>query len=165
MYKISVPVMCRNINEENREAYLAEIKRFDAERVFLAIGSYQMDEIKRADALAQLKENCKFFKNNGFEVGAWFWALQFEEGMNFTSIKTLKGDSSKNFACPGDKSFIEAFKKVIKDVANTGVVMEILTGLAHRDGYCVIVVTHDMEVAEAADEVYRIKDGSITKMK
>ena len=51
------------------------------------------------------------------------------------------------------------------DVANTGVVMEILTGLAHRDGYCVIVVTHDMEVAEAADEVYRIKDGSITKMK
>ena len=51
------------------------------------------------------------------------------------------------------------------DVANTGVVMEILTGLAHRDGYCVIVVTHDMEVAEAADEIYRIKDGSITKMK
>lgn len=51
------------------------------------------------------------------------------------------------------------------DVANTGVVMEILTGLAHKDGYCVIVVTHDMEVAEAADEVYRIKDGSITKMK
>ncbi|MBQ8830950.1 MAG: ABC transporter ATP-binding protein [Oscillospiraceae bacterium] len=51
------------------------------------------------------------------------------------------------------------------DVANTGVVMEILTGLAHKDGYCVIVVTHDMEVAEAADEIYRIKDGSITKMK
>ena len=51
------------------------------------------------------------------------------------------------------------------DVANTAVVMEILTGLAHKDGYCVVVVTHDMEVAEAADEVYRIKDGSITKMK
>ena len=48
------------------------------------------------------------------------------------------------------------------DVANTGVVMEILTGLAHKDGYCVIVVTHDMEVAEMADVVYRIKDGVLT---
>ena len=50
------------------------------------------------------------------------------------------------------------------DVANTGVVMEILSGLAHKDGYCVIVVTHDMEVAEKADEVYRIKDGELSKL-
>ena len=51
------------------------------------------------------------------------------------------------------------------DVANTGVVMDILTGLAHKDGYCVIVVTHDMEVAEKADIVFRIKDGELTKHK
>ncbi|MBQ9858139.1 MAG: ABC transporter ATP-binding protein, partial [Oscillospiraceae bacterium] len=50
------------------------------------------------------------------------------------------------------------------DVANTGVVMDILTGLAHKDGYCVIVVTHDMEVAEKADVVFRIKDGELTKL-
>ena len=50
------------------------------------------------------------------------------------------------------------------DVANTGVVMEILSGLAHKDGYCVIVVTHDMEVAEKCDEVYRIKDGELSKL-
>ena len=50
------------------------------------------------------------------------------------------------------------------DVANTGIVMEILTGLAHKDGYCVIVVTHDMEVAEMADVVFRIKDGELTKL-
>lgn len=51
------------------------------------------------------------------------------------------------------------------DVANTGVVMDILTGLAHKDGYCVIVVTHDMEVAEKADVVFRIKDGELTEYK
>ena len=50
------------------------------------------------------------------------------------------------------------------DVANTGVVMDILTGLAHKDGYCVIVVTHDMEVAEKADIVFRIKDGELTEL-
>ena len=49
------------------------------------------------------------------------------------------------------------------DVANTGVIMDILGGLAHEDGYSVIVVTHDMEVAEKADVVYKMKDGVLTE--
>ena len=48
------------------------------------------------------------------------------------------------------------------DVANTENIMEILRSLAHEDGYCVIVVTHDMEVAETADIVYRMADGVIS---
>ena len=47
------------------------------------------------------------------------------------------------------------------DVTNTENIMEILSGLAHEDGYCVIVVTHDMDVAKAADVVYRMSDGVI----
>lgn len=45
------------------------------------------------------------------------------------------------------------------DVANSKNVMDILHSLARDEGYCVIVVTHDMEIAEAADIVYRMKDG------
>jgi putative ABC transport system ATP-binding protein len=45
------------------------------------------------------------------------------------------------------------------DVENTGNIMLILSALAHEDGYCVIVVTHDMEVAENADLMYRMSDG------
>lgn len=48
------------------------------------------------------------------------------------------------------------------DVANTNHIMEILKALAHQEDYCVIVVTHDLEVAEAADVVYRMKDGVLT---
>ena len=48
------------------------------------------------------------------------------------------------------------------DVANTDNIMEILESLAHDDGYCVIVVTHDLEVAEKADIIYRMKDGFLT---
>ena len=48
------------------------------------------------------------------------------------------------------------------DVANSGNIMEILQGLAHEDGYCVIVVTHDVEVAEKADVMYKMKDGLLT---
>ena len=50
------------------------------------------------------------------------------------------------------------------DAANTVNVIEILRQLAHEKGYCVIVVTHDTEVSDLADEVYRVKDGVLTKV-
>lgn len=48
------------------------------------------------------------------------------------------------------------------DVANTQNVMGILSRLAHDEDYCVIIVTHDLEVAETADVVFRMKDGVLT---
>ena len=39
--------------------------------------------------------------------------------------------------------------------------VSILQRLAHEEGYCVIVVTHDMGIAERADEVIRLSDGRI----
>lgn len=32
----------------------------------------------------------------------------------------------------------------------------------HEDGYCVIVVTHDMDVANTADVMYRMTDGALS---
>ena len=48
------------------------------------------------------------------------------------------------------------------DGENTRIVMDILRRLAHEEGRCVIVVTHDPEVAEAADLVLRMKDGALS---
>lgn len=45
------------------------------------------------------------------------------------------------------------------DVANTENIIEILKRLAHDEGYCVIIVTHDLEVAEKADLIYQMRDG------
>jgi putative ABC transport system ATP-binding protein len=45
------------------------------------------------------------------------------------------------------------------DAANSQNIMEILHGLAHDSGYCVIIVTHDMEIAEKADKTFKMKDG------
>jgi len=47
------------------------------------------------------------------------------------------------------------------DIANTEKIIEILHSLAHEKGYCVIIVTHDLEVAETADVVLRMKDGML----
>jgi ABC-type lipoprotein export system ATPase subunit len=41
--------------------------------------------------------------------------------------------------------------------------MEILKGLAHTDGYCVIVVTPDMDAAAMADVTHRMADGTLTE--
>ena len=45
------------------------------------------------------------------------------------------------------------------DGENSRNVVEILTRLAHEEGYCVIIVTHDPAIAEASDVVDRMADG------
>ena len=47
------------------------------------------------------------------------------------------------------------------DEENTGKIFDVLSGLAHNDGYCVVIVTHDENIGAMADEVYRIRDGKI----
>ena len=48
------------------------------------------------------------------------------------------------------------------DVANTENIMALLSKLAHEDGYCVIVVTHDLDVAKTADVIYKMKNGTVS---
>lgn len=48
------------------------------------------------------------------------------------------------------------------DSENEAHIVEILKKLASEDGYTVIVITHNPEVAAAADKVYRMKDGYLS---
>ena len=45
------------------------------------------------------------------------------------------------------------------DKANGDKLIEILGQLAHEQGYCVIIVTHDPSIAERSDKVWRMSDG------
>jgi len=49
------------------------------------------------------------------------------------------------------------------DVANGDIVINILRHLAHEEGYAVIIVTHNLEIAEKADVVYRMSDGVLRR--
>ena len=49
------------------------------------------------------------------------------------------------------------------DVDNGTAVVEILRDLAHKDDYCVVIVTHNLEIADASDVVFRMSDGVITE--
>lgn len=45
------------------------------------------------------------------------------------------------------------------DTANGENILSILTDLAHREGYCVVVVTHDETIGQRADKLLRLQDG------
>jgi len=49
------------------------------------------------------------------------------------------------------------------DEPNGDAVMAILRHLAHRQNYCIIVVTHNPNIARASDVVYRLSGGAIRK--
>ena len=49
------------------------------------------------------------------------------------------------------------------DVVNGEAVMNILKGLANGGEYCIVIVTHNLEIAEASDVVFRMKDGVLSK--
>ena len=48
------------------------------------------------------------------------------------------------------------------DTENSRRIIDLLLKLAHEDGYCVVVVTHDLDIAALADQVLRMRDGRIT---
>ncbi len=49
------------------------------------------------------------------------------------------------------------------DTENSRRIIELLLKLAHEEGYCVVVVTHDPEISARADVTYRIRDGVLYK--
>ena len=47
------------------------------------------------------------------------------------------------------------------DSENGQNIVEILLALAHEEGKCVIIITHDEEIAGKADVVYTMRDGRL----
>lgn len=121
MYKISVPLMNSNITRSDKERLLKELKRFNTERVFLALSQYETDKNKREQAMKELAENCKFFQENGYEVGAWIWTFWIKNNTEFRNMRSIKGTEIKEFMCPTDEKFVVFAKEYIKDIARCGV--------------------------------------------
>ncbi len=49
------------------------------------------------------------------------------------------------------------------DSKNSEMLFGLLERLAHEDGYCVVIVTHDDELGRRADEILRLHDGELAR--
>lgn len=121
MYKITVPVNNGNLKRNNRERTLEELRKFDAERVLLALDRYELEPDKRRRVISELEDNCRFFRENGFEVGAWIWTFWVKDNKNFKNMRSINGTEIKEFMCPKDENFVKFAADYIKDIAKTGV--------------------------------------------
>lgn len=121
MYEISVPIMNSHIKRSNRDRLLEELKRFNAKRVFIALDQYETDIAKKESALKELADNCEFFKNNGYEVGAWIWTFWIKNNIGFRNMRSIKGTEIEEFMCPTDEGFVKFATEYIKDIARCGV--------------------------------------------
>ena len=128
MYQVSIPINCNKFHRtKDKQLLLDELRAFDADRVMLNFETaldghvvlYDQSDYQRQ--IDRMGEACAFFHQNGYEVGAWFWGLQFDEQYDFVTIKTLNGTNVKRFACPTDARFLETFRGCLQDVAKTGV--------------------------------------------
>ena len=71
--------------------------------------------------MKEFEENCKYFKNQGFEVGAWFWTFMLENNTQFRNMRSIQGTEIKNFMCPTDENFVKFATDYISDIAKCGV--------------------------------------------
>ena len=121
MHKISVPVMNYNVKRSDRKRLLQELRRFNAERIFLALDTYEIDKKKRIESLKELEDNCKFFKEKGFEVGAWIWTFWVKNNTEFRNMRSIKGTEIREFMCPTDEKFVEFATDYMSDIAKCGI--------------------------------------------
>ena len=49
------------------------------------------------------------------------------------------------------------------DEENSQNIVDILVSIAHRDGYCVVIATHDLAVLPKMDVVYHMKSGNLVE--
>ena len=104
-YKISVPIMCANIGEENKIKTLRELRRLGAERVFIAISAYHTDSVIRKAVLDDLKDKIGFFKAYGYEVGVWLWSSMVKDKNSFQKKVNSRGVAHKIWTCHADGDF------------------------------------------------------------
>ena len=121
MYQISVPVMNVNVTRVSCEATYKELQKLDTKRVIFALSCYEQDPVKKAESLRQLEVNCKFFKERGYEVGAWVWTFMFRDAHPYDTMMSIKGVPMATYACPMDNDFSDFVAQYLHDIALTGV--------------------------------------------
>lgn len=121
MYTVSVPLVSQTLYRSDRKALAQRLKNAGVSRIFLSIGTYIANPEKRSACMATLRDNCAFFKAQGFETGVWVWTIQFPEENAYTKITSIYSEVRQHEVCPADPAFRYFAADYIKELAGCGV--------------------------------------------
>ncbi len=120
MYKITVPLVVSTLCRSDLDQVVKELHRLDAERVLLSIEPIE-NAPKRMERYAELKKYCAYFKERGFEVGAWLWTFWYEGAQKVTYMRSVSGKEARPFVCPSDADYRRIVADDLIHIAQCGV--------------------------------------------
>ena len=166
---LSIPIINDMSTPSTRAAYLSELRRAGADRVFLSLDGSTVSQSENLNQkMALFTENINFYTAAGLDVGIWInglghgGALAHEQKMkyaNYTHIRGLAnaGEAEDSF-CPEDPAFYEAYSTVVCALVKAGARMIMidddlrmaLHGACHIGCACPIHIRLFNERAKAA---------------
>lgn len=128
--KLYVPLMDTTLTAENREEYLAWLKRIKADTVFIAClqrKALLFDTQKKCDEYTRtLGKHVAFFKSHGFVVGVWISTFGYGEPLSdFVAqkmqgephITSVSGKVAGDAFCPESEKFTALNARQVQSIA------------------------------------------------
>ena len=120
-YLTAMPMMNRGYSAEERAAAAERLIALGVQRVFLALKPNCVLEPERGEELAALRENARYWRGRGFEVGAWLWAFYLDKEHSFVRMRSPMGKDARLSICPTDSAYKALMGSFLADLAKTGV--------------------------------------------
>ena len=105
--KLSMPIISRTLTRAGIEKTVEKLKALKTDYVFLSIGPFYADPCERTREFAKLKENIRYFKEQGFTVGVWNWSFMVKGHNDFDHIEGVSAEVFNKRGFHGDFGFFE----------------------------------------------------------
>ncbi len=112
-----IPFMLTN-SHFNLDETLSLVKNAGASRIFLALPPLKKEALSDDALWEKLARAVSFFRNEGVEVGVWYWALKVVGKNDFTPLRGFLGKESAVEKCPLDPNFLDFAESVARKVAS-----------------------------------------------
>lgn len=130
---LSIPIINAKSTAETRSVYLSELRRAEADRVFLFAVNPFGDEVLLREEMRVLAENIAYYEAAGLETGVWIGGFGHGGRLNhekqlaardYTHLRGLaNGGESEDSFCPSDPEYLAMYHDFVRRVALAGAKM------------------------------------------
>ena len=130
MRRLYIPLMNHMSTEETRAAYVEELRRAKAHRVFIAPHRSYEDCAAEDETMRLLGENIAYYEAAGYEVGVWINGLGHGAVLSHDAPRVypdwlhIRGLSNNGMAddslCPLDERLVDNFRRELHKIIRAG---------------------------------------------